>query len=43
MLVDEGVSTNIDSAGTTLRRWLNDGLVEKVEKRYRKKFSEIPE
>ena len=40
---DEGVATTLDNAGMMLRRWLNDGLVEKVDKGYRKKYNEIPE
>jgi hypothetical protein len=30
-------------AGITLRRWLDDGLVEKIDnKKYRKLYKEIP-
>ena len=43
ILVSEGVAANMQCASMTLRRWLDDGLVEKADnKSYRKKYKEIP-
>jgi hypothetical protein len=44
MLVDRGVASNLNNAGSVLRRWLDDGLVSKSPdgKSYRKTFKEIP-
>ena len=43
ILVSEGVARDINGAGLALRRWLEDGLVEKTDsKSYRKKYKEIP-
>jgi hypothetical protein len=43
-LVTEGVARDVHLAGTTIRRWLDDGLIEKMsdKKTYRKLFKEIP-
>ena len=44
LLVSEGLAKNVNAAGSTLRRWLADGLVAEVnDKNYRKCFKEIPE
>jgi len=43
MLVDRGISSSVNSACVTLRRWLADGLVSSTEKGvYKKKYNEIP-
>jgi hypothetical protein len=42
-LVSCGVANDLNVAGITLRRWLEDGLVEKIDnKKYRKLYKEIP-
>lgn len=41
-LVAVGLCKDINAAGMTLRRWLEDGLVTREGKKYTKKFNEIP-
>lgn len=42
-LVDSGYCNDVNSASTTLRRWLSDGLLLKVDNHwYKKKYTEIP-
>ena len=41
-LVSNGLCRNIGNARVTILRWLNDGLIEKNDKKYTKKFNEIP-
>jgi hypothetical protein len=41
-LVQHGVAQALPQAGVTLRRWLADGLVEKQDKVYVKKYDVIP-
>ena len=42
-LVSQGVASELKVASTTLIRWLDDGLVEKIDnKKYRKLYKEIP-
>ena len=44
ILVANGAATDVKNAHTTLKRWLDDGLVEKKDdKTYRKIYKEIPE
>ena len=42
-LVSQGVASELKVASTTLIRWLDDGLVERIDnKKYRKLYKEIP-
>ena len=42
-LVDGGFCADVNRASTVLRRWLEDGLIEKIDlHQYKKKYKEIP-